>query len=35
MGVFDHDPTVTVALPANTFAGSYTSTITLASVSGP
>jgi hypothetical protein len=35
MGVFDHEPTVSVALPANTFAGSYTSTITLASVSGP
>jgi hypothetical protein len=35
MGVFDHDPTISVALPANTFAGSYTSTVTLASVSGP
>ena len=35
MGVFDHTPTLSVALPANTFAGSYTSTVTLASVSGP
>lgn len=35
MGEFDHTPTVSVALPADTFAGSYTSTVTLASVSGP
>ena len=35
MGVFDHTPTISVALPANTYAGTYSSTITLASVSGP
>jgi hypothetical protein len=35
MGVFDNTPTVAVSLPADTFAGTYTSTITLASVSGP
>lgn len=35
LGTFDHTPTVSVALPATTFAGSYTSTVTLASVSGP
>jgi hypothetical protein len=35
MGVFDHTPTISVALPANTFAGSYTSTVTVAAISGP
>ena len=35
LGVFDHTPTTSVALPADTFAGSYTSTVTLASVAGP
>ena len=35
MGEFDHTPTLSVALPSNTFAGSYASTVTLASVSGP
>lgn len=35
MGVFSTTPTVAVSIPANTYAGTYTSTITLASVSGP
>lgn len=35
MGVFSNTPTVAVSIPADTFAGTYTSTITLASVSGP
>ncbi|MDQ2903839.1 MAG: WxL domain-containing protein [Chloroflexota bacterium] len=34
-GTFTVTPTVSIALPANTFAGSYTSTVTLAVVSGP
>jgi len=35
MGSFTVTPTVTVAIPANTFAGTYTSTVTVAVVSGP
>ncbi len=35
MGKFSLNPTVSVSIPANTYAGTYTSTITLASVSGP
>ncbi|HET6571947.1 MAG TPA: WxL domain-containing protein [Solirubrobacterales bacterium] len=35
LGVFSNTPTVAVSIPADTYAGSYTSTITLASVSGP
>lgn len=35
LGKFTNTPTVTVSVPANTYAGTYTSTITLASVSGP
>jgi hypothetical protein len=35
MGKFTVTPTVGVSLPANTYAGTYTSTVTLASVSGP
>jgi hypothetical protein len=35
MGKFTITPTVAIAIPANTFAGTYTSTITLAAVSGP
>jgi hypothetical protein len=35
MGKFTLTPTVAVSVPANTYAGTYTSTITLASVSGP
>lgn len=35
LGVFLLTPTVQVAIPANTFAGTYTSTLTLASVSAP
>ena len=35
MGEFTLTPTVAVSVPANTYAGTYTSTITLASVSGP
>lgn len=35
LGSFTLTPTVQVAIPANTFAGTYTSTITLAVVSGP
>jgi hypothetical protein len=35
LGVFSNTPTVAVSVPADTYAGTYTSTITLASVSGP
>jgi hypothetical protein len=35
LGVFANTPTVAVSIPADTYAGTYTSTITLASVSGP
>lgn len=35
MGKFTITPTVSIAIPANTFAGTYTSTISLAAVSGP
>lgn len=35
LGVFSNTPTVAVSIPADTYAGTYTSTITLASVSGP
>lgn len=35
MGEFTLTPTVGVSIPANTYAGSYSSTLTLASVSGP
>lgn len=35
MGKFALTPTVGVSIPANTYAGSYASTLTLASVSGP
>jgi WxL domain surface cell wall-binding len=35
MGSFTITPTVTVAIPANAFAGSYTSTVSVAVVSGP
>jgi hypothetical protein len=35
LGVFSNAPTVAVSIPADTYAGTYTSTITLASVSGP
>lgn len=35
MGKFTVTPTVGVSIPANTYAGTYTSTVTLASVSGP
>ena len=35
MGSFTVTPTVQVAIPANTYAGTYTSTVTLAVVSGP
>jgi hypothetical protein len=35
MGSFTVTPTVQVAIPANTFAGTYTSTVTVALVSGP
>ena len=35
MGTMTITATVTVAIPANTYAGSYTSTLTLAIVSGP
>jgi hypothetical protein len=34
-GVFTVTPTITVSVPQNTFAGTYTSTLTLAIVSGP
>ena len=35
MGKFAVTPTVQVAIPANTYAGTYTSTVTVAVVSGP
>lgn len=35
MGKFAVTPTVGVSIPANTYAGTYTSTVTLASISGP
>ncbi len=35
MGKFTVTPTIKVAVPANAYAGTYTSTITLAYVSGP
>ncbi|HEY0318083.1 MAG TPA: WxL domain-containing protein [Solirubrobacterales bacterium] len=35
LGVFSNTPTVAVSVPADTYAGIYSSTITLASVSGP
>jgi putative surface cell wall-binding protein len=35
MGKFTITPTVQVSVPANAFAGTYTSTVTLAVVSGP
>jgi hypothetical protein len=34
-GKFTNTPTISVAVPANTHAGVYTSTLTLAAVSGP
>lgn len=35
MGKFTVTPTVSVSIPANSYAGSYSSTVTLAIVSGP
>jgi hypothetical protein len=35
MGSFTITPTNQVSIPANTFAGTYTSTVTVAVVSGP
>ncbi len=35
MGGFTVTPTISVAIPANTYAGTYTSTVTVAVVSGP
>ena len=35
MGKVNVTPTVNVTVPGNTFAGTYTSTVTLAAVSGP
>jgi hypothetical protein len=35
IGTFDLSATINITVPANAFAGSYTSTITLAYVSGP
>ena len=35
MGSFTVTPTVQVAIPANAYAGTYTSTVTVAVVSGP
>jgi hypothetical protein len=35
LGRFDVTPTIDVAIPGNAYAGTYTSTVTLAAVSGP
>ena len=35
MGHFTITPTISIAIPANAYAGTYTSTVTLAVVSGP
>jgi hypothetical protein len=35
LGKFTITPTVTISIPASTFAGTYTSTVTVAIVSGP
>lgn len=35
MGKFTITPTISVSIPANTYAGTYTSTVTVAVVSGP
>lgn len=35
MGKFTVTPSMTIAIPANTYAGTYTSTVTIAVVSGP
>jgi hypothetical protein len=34
-GQFTNSPTISVSVPANSYAGSYSSTLTLAAVSGP
>ncbi len=35
LGTFDLSTTIKIAVPANAYAGNYSSTITLAYVSGP
>ena len=35
LGRFDVTPTISVAIPGNAYAGTYTSTVTIAAVSGP
>jgi hypothetical protein len=35
MGLFTLTPTIGVFVPQNTYAGTYTSTLTIAIVSGP
>ena len=35
LGKIDVTPTITVAVPGNAYAGTYTSTVTLAAVTGP
>jgi WxL domain surface cell wall-binding len=35
LGRFDVTPTINVSIPGNAYAGTYTSTVTLAAVSGP
>jgi hypothetical protein len=35
MGKIDLTPTIQVAIPGNAYAGTYTSTITLAATAGP
>lgn len=35
LGRFNVTPTISVAIPGNAYAGTYTSTVTLASVAGP
>jgi hypothetical protein len=35
LGSFTITPTITISIPANSFAGSYTTTVSVAIVNGP